>query len=93
MDEISPNQLDGIRLNHNPVVEDLLTPNILLSNIEIVGGNIVVELAKGSVQNCATSVCLLRCKNYIGYVSKVNVIFQLFVVLIVTQEQSIWSDN
>ena len=50
MDELSPNQFQGVHVNDIPFVEDLLTLNILQYDIDIVDGNIVGELARRSVQ-------------------------------------------
>ena len=47
---LSPNQFIGVHMINNPVVEDLITLNILLYDIDIGDRNIVGELARGSVQ-------------------------------------------
>ena len=49
-DGLSPNQFNGVHINDIPIVEDLLTLNILLYDIDIVDGNIIEELARRSVQ-------------------------------------------
>ena len=49
MDGLSPNQFQGVHMNDIPIVEDLLTLNILLYDIDIVDGNIIGELARRSV--------------------------------------------
>ena len=46
MDGLSPNQFQGVHMNDIPIVEDLLTLNILLYDIDMVDGNIVGELAR-----------------------------------------------
>ena len=46
MDGLSPNQFQGVHMNDIPTVEGLLPLNILLYDIDIVGGNIVGELAR-----------------------------------------------
>ena len=50
MDGQSPNQFHGFHMNDIPTVEDLLTLNILLYDLDFVDGNIVGELAGRSVQ-------------------------------------------
>ena len=50
MDGLSTNQFHGVHMNDIPTVEDLLTLNILLYDIDIVDGSIVGELARRSVQ-------------------------------------------
>ena len=55
----SADQFQGVHMKDIPIVEDLLTLNILLYDIDIVDGNIVGELARRSVQkyekNCGTA--------------------------------------
>ena len=46
MDGLSADQFQGVHMNDIPIVEDLLTLNILLYDIDIVDGNIVGELAR-----------------------------------------------
>ena len=59
MDGLSPNQFQGVPMNDIPNVEDLLTLNILLYDIDIVDGNIVRELARQSVQKYENTARLL----------------------------------
>ena len=56
MDGLSPNQFQGVHMNDIPTVEDLLTLNILLYDIDIVDENIVGELAGRSVQKYENTV-------------------------------------
>ena len=65
-------------MNDNPTVEDLLILNILLYDIDIVDGNVVGEIARGSVQKYENTVRLLRYNNHICYVSNINAVFQAF---------------
>ena len=76
MDGLSPNQFQGVQMNDIPIVEDLLTLNILLYDIDIVDGNIVGELARGSLQKFENTERLLRYNNYICYVNNLNAVFQ-----------------
>ena len=69
MDGLNPNQFQGVHINDNPTVEDLLTLNILLYDIDIVDGNIVGELARRSLQKYENTVRLLRYNNHICYVN------------------------
>ena len=64
-DGLSPNHFQGVHMNDVPTVEDLLTLNILLYDIDIVDGNIVGEFASRSVQKDKNTVRLLRYHNYI----------------------------
>ena len=78
MDGLSADQFQGVHMNDIPTVEDLLTPNILLYDIDIVDGNITGELARRSMQKYNNTVRLLRYSNYICYVSNINAVFQAF---------------
>ena len=48
---IEPKQFQGVHINDIPTLEDLLTLNILLYDVDIVDGNIIAEFARRSVQN------------------------------------------
>ena len=78
MDGLSPNQFKGVHMNDIPIVEDLLTLNILLYHIDSVDGIIIGELARRSVQKYDNTVRLLRYNNHICYVSNNNAVFQSF---------------
>ena len=65
-------------MNDIPTVEDLLTLNLLLYDIDIGDGNIVGELARLSVLKYENTVRLLRYKNHICYVSNTDAGFQSF---------------
>ena len=78
MDGLSPNQFQGVHMNDIPTVEDLLTLNILLYDIDIVDGNIVGEIARRGVQKNENTLRLLRYNNHICYVDNKNAVFQSF---------------
>ena len=78
MDGLSPNQFKGFHMNGIPIVEDLLTLNILLYDFAIVDGNIIAELVRRSVQKYDKTGRLLRYNNHICYVSNINAVFQSF---------------
>ena len=65
-------------MNDITTVEDLLTLNILLNDIDIVDGNIVGELARRSLQKYENTVRLLRYNNHIRYVNENNAFIQSF---------------
>ena len=95
VDGLSADQFQGDHMNDIPIVEDLLTLNILLYDMHIVEGNIVGELARRSVQKYENTVRLLRYYNHICYLNNINAVFQFFDALIVTissTEHSFWSD-
>ena len=95
MDGLSPNQFQGVHMNDITTVEDLLSLNILLYDIDIVDENIVGELARTSVQKYENTVRLLRYNNHICYVNNSNAVFRFFAALVVTlfsTKLSIWND-
>ena len=59
------NHFRGVHMNDIPTVEDLLTLNILLYDIDILDGSIVGELARRSVQKGEKTVRLLSYNNQI----------------------------
>ena len=65
-------------MNDVPSVEDLLTLNILLYDIDIVDGNNIGELARRTEQKDENTVRLLRYNNHICYVNNINAVFQSF---------------
>ena len=78
MDGLSADQFQGVHMIDIPFVEDLLTLNIVLYDIDIVDGNIIGELARRSVQKYENTVQLLRYNNHICYVNNINAVFQSF---------------
>ena len=56
------------------IVEDLLTLNMLLYDIDLVDGNSICKLFGRSVQKYETTVQLLRYNNHICYVSNINAV-------------------
>ena len=78
MDRLSADQVEEIHMNDILFVEDLLTLNILLYDIDFVDGNIIGELARQIVQKYENTVRLLRYDNHICYVNNINAVFQYF---------------
>ena len=78
MDGLCADQFQGVHMNDIPIVEDLLTLNILLYDIDIVDGNIIGELATRSVKKNENTVRLLRYNNHICYVNNINAVLQSF---------------
>ena len=78
MDGLSADKFQGVHMNDISTVQDLLTLNILLYDIDIVDGNIVGELARQSVEKYENTVRLLRHNNHICYVNNINAVFQTF---------------
>ena len=65
-------------MNDIPTVEDLLTLNIVLHDIDILDGSLIGEFARRSVQKYENTVRLLRYNNHICYVNNINAVFQSF---------------
>ena len=78
IDGLSADQFQGVHMNDIPFVEDLLTLNIVLYDIDIVDGNIIGELARRNVQKNENTVRLLRYNNHICNVNNNNAVFQSF---------------
>ena len=78
MDGLSADQFQGVHMSDNPIVEDLLTINILLYDVDNVDESIIGELAGRSVQKYENTVRLMRYNNHICYVNNLNAVFQLF---------------
>ena len=78
LDGLSPNQFQGVQMNDFPIVEDLLTLNIVPYDIDTMDGNINAELARRSLQKYNNTVGLLRYNNHICFVSNINAVFQAF---------------
>ena len=78
MEGMTADQFQGVQINDILFVEDLLTLNIVLYDIDIVDGNLVGEFATRSVQKYKKTVRLLRYNNHKCYVKKINVAFQYF---------------
>ena len=77
-DGLSADQFQGVHVNDIPFVEDLLSPNIVLYDIDIVDGNIIGELARRSMQKYNNTVRLLRYNSHICNISNFNAVFQAF---------------
>ena len=74
---LSADQFQGVHINDFFIVEDLLTLNFALYDIDIVG-KIIGELARRSAQEYENTVRLPRYNNHICYVYNINSVFQPF---------------
>ena len=95
MDGMSADQFRGFHMNDIPFVEDLLTLNIVMYDIDIVDDDIIGELARRSLQKSTImSDCWCTIVIHVIWATLLQS-FKLFVLLIVTissTEISIWSD-
>ena len=78
MDALSADNFRGVHTNDILFVEDLLTLNVVLYDIDTVDGNIIGELARRSLQKYNNNVRLLRYNKHICYVSNINAVFKAF---------------
>ena len=74
----NPAGFQGIRMNDNPIVEELVLVNIFRYDIDLVDGAIIGGLARGSVRKHDNTVRLLRYNSHICYVSDINVLFKAY---------------
>ena len=65
MDAPSPDQFQKLHMNDLRFVEDLLTLNIVLFDVDIVDGNVIGELARRRMQKYENFVQLIRHNNHI----------------------------
>ena len=75
---MSAEQFQGVHINNNLFVQDLLALSTVLYDIHIVEGNIIGELARRSMQKHINTVRLLRYNIHICYVSNINAVVQAF---------------
>ena len=75
---LGADQFQGVHLNDSLFVEDLLTLNIVLHDIDIVDGNIIGELARRIVQKYENTVRLPRYNNNLCYKNNTIAVFQTF---------------
>ena len=64
-DGLSPNQFEGVHMNNILVLKDMLTPNLLLRDIDTVDENSIRELGKRSVQKYGKTVGVHRQQPYL----------------------------
>ena len=78
MDALSADQFQGVQRKDIPFIEDLLSLNMLLYDIDNVDGNIIGELARRSMRKYGNNVRLLRYNFHKSFVSNINAVFQSF---------------
>ena len=78
VDGLNANPFRGNHLKDIPTVEELLTPNMLLYDIEIVHSNFFGELVRRSEQKYESTMRLLLYNNLICYVNNIKAVFESF---------------
>ena len=76
--EADPSKFQGVHMTDIPKVQELLELNIFLYDIDFVDGELIVELARRSIQKFEKSVKIFRYNNHISYVSDMNSFFKSF---------------
>ena len=71
-------KFQGVHMTDIRKVEELLQLNSFLYDIDFVDGDLIGELARGSIQKLEKSVKLLRFNNHICYVSDMNSFIKSF---------------
>ena len=70
--EADPSKFQCLHMTDTPKVEEMLQFKVLPYDITLVGGDLVGELARRSIQKFEKSVKFLRYNNHVCYVSDMN---------------------
>ena len=76
--EADPTKFQGVHMTDIPKVEEMLQINIFFYDIDFVDGELIGELARGSIKKFEKNVKFLRYNNHICYVSDMNSCFKSF---------------
>ena len=77
-EERDPSKFQGVHKIDISKVEEMLQLNILPYDIDFVDGELIVELARRSIQKFEKSVKLLWFNNHMCYVDNINALFKAF---------------
>ena len=77
-DGIEPTSFQGVCMDDIPTVEEISGLNIFLYDVDIVGGSLVGELVRRSVQKHPNTVRLLRYNSQICYVANIHALLNAF---------------
>ena len=61
-----------------PSVEDIVSINIFIYDIDLIDGAMIGELARRSIKKYEKNVQLIRCNSHICYVDNINALFKAF---------------
>ena len=73
-----PSKFQGVCMDDIASVEDVVTLNIFISDINFNDGAMVGELARRSIRKYEKSVQLIRYNSHICYVDNINALFKAF---------------
>ena len=68
----------GVCMDDIPSVEDIVSINIFIYDIDLIDGAMVGELARRSIKKYEKNVQLIRYNNHICYVDNINALFKAF---------------
>ena len=73
-----PSKFQGVCMDDIPSVEDIVSINIFIYDIDFIDGAMVGELARRSIKKYEKNVQLLRYNSPICYVDNINALFKAF---------------
>ena len=73
-----PSKFQGVCIDDIPSVEDIVSINIFIYDIALIGGAMIWELARRSIKKYEKSVQLIRYNRHICYVDNIHARFKAF---------------
>ena len=73
-----PSKFQGVCMDDIPAVEDMVSTNIFIYDIDLIDGAMVGELARRSIKKYEKSVQLIRYNRHICYVDNIHAHFKAF---------------
>ena len=73
-----PSKFQGVCMDDNPSVEDIVAINIFIYDIDFLDGAMVGELAGRSIKKYEKKVQLIQYNSHICYVDNINALFKAF---------------
>ena len=73
-----PSKFQGVCMDDIPSVEDIVSINIFIYDIDFIDGAMVGELARRSIKKYQKNVQLIRYNSHICYVDNINALFKAF---------------
>ena len=73
-----PSKFQGVCMDDIPSVEDIVSINIFIYDIDLIDGAMVGELARRSIKMYEKNVQLIRYNSHICYVDNINALFKAF---------------
>ena len=73
-----PSKFQGVCMDDIPSVEDIVSINIFIYDIDLIDGAMVGELARRSIKKYEKNVQLIRYNSHFCYVDNINALFKAF---------------